>query len=104
MPHPSTDSFTGGGISFGAPSCAPPFTQVTSLRISAGESDLSLEKCPYCGSAYHGGMIFCVTTILIVEAHGLVSLYVSIENGAASLGRLHVWQCFCRIGATSFEN
>src|SRR5580693_2444166 len=46
-------------------------------------------------------MIFCATAIFIIAAHGRVSSYVSIENGAASPGRWQVWQCFCKIGATS---
>jgi hypothetical protein len=64
----------------------------------------ALEKCPTCGSAYHGGIIFCDTASLIAPAHGRTSSYVSIENGPASPGRWQLWQFFCRIGATSLVN
>src|SRR5579864_40104 len=40
----------------------------------------------------------------MAPVQGRVSSYVSIENGAASPGRWQLWQCFCRIGATSFVN
>src|SRR5215469_12392024 len=49
-------------------------------------------------------MIFCRTANFIAPAHGRVSSYVSIENGAASPGRWQLWQRFCKIGATSFVN
>src|SRR5215469_15618765 len=49
-------------------------------------------------------MIFCRTANFIAPAHGRVSSYVSIENGAASPGRWQLWQRFCKIDATSFVN
>src|SRR5580658_9728681 len=104
MPQPSTKFCTGVGISSGAPFCAPAFTQFTNVRISATDKERSFEKWPYCGSANQGGIIFCVTTILMVGAQGLVCSKVSIEKGAASPGRWQVWQCFCKIGATSLVN
>src|SRR5580692_2963220 len=104
MPQPSTKFSIGAGMSSAAPFCAPAFTHATKVRISSGDSDRSFAKCPYWGSAYQGGIIFFVTTILIMEAHGRVCSYVSIEKGAASPGRWQLWQCFCKIGATSFVN
>src|SRR3981081_3612183 len=104
MPQPSTKLLVGGGIFFAAPFCAPPFTHATRVRISSADNDRSFAKCPYWGSANQGGIILCATTILIVGAQGRVSSYVSMENGAASPGRWQVWQCFCKIGATSLVN
>src|SRR6202043_821363 len=91
-------------VSSGAPFCDPPLTHATSVRISSADNDRSFTKCPYLGSANHGGMIFCVTAVFIIRAQGSVSSYVGMEKGAASPGRWQVWQCFCKIGATSLVN
>src|SRR5690348_16564847 len=37
-------------------------------------------------------------------AQGRACSYVSSENGAASPGRWHPWQLFCKTGATSLVN
>src|ERR1700761_2500425 len=93
--------FTAGGRSFWSPSGAPALAQAMMVWMSASLSARLLEKCPYFGSANQGGICFCCTASFIAVAHGFVSANVSIENGAASPGRWHDWQFFCRIGATS---
>src|SRR5579863_484840 len=103
MPQPSTQ-FWGGGMSAESPSGAPAVAQATMVLISAAVSERSLEKCPKLGSANHGGIIFCLTTRFMVAAQGRACSKVSRGNGAASPGRWQVWQCLCRMGATSFEN
>src|SRR6185437_1809295 len=47
---------------------------------------------------------FSNTASFMALAQGRVCSYVSSENGAASPGRWHPWQFFCRTGATSFVN
>src|SRR6267378_1824033 len=69
MPQPST-KFAGGGASLGSPSGAPAFAHVTNVLISLAVNARSFAKCPYAGSAYQGGIIFCCTTSLMLEAHG----------------------------------
>ena len=66
-------NFIGVGASFGLPGCAPPSTQVTRVFTCCGVSFRSLEKWPYCGSAYHGGIFFVSTAILMATAHGRAS-------------------------------
>src|SRR5258708_3556158 len=94
----------GLGASFRSPSLAPPSTHATSVSISCLLSERSSAKCPYCGSANHGGIFLVTTSDLIALAHGRASLYEINENGAISPGRWHSWQWLCRMGATSLWN
>jgi hypothetical protein len=51
------------------------------VSISVCVNERSLLKCPYRGSANHGGITLERTAAFMAFAHGLVSLKVSIENG-----------------------
>src|SRR6266496_1392250 len=103
MFHPSTNS-SGFGRSFGSPSGAPASTHFTSVSRSACDIERSLRKWPNCGSANHGGIFWVRTACFMALAQGRASLYVSIENGAASPGRWQPWQFFCKTEATSLVN
>src|SRR5579862_6037075 len=92
---------TGGGALLGSPSGAPASTQETILRICSAVRRRSLEKCPCCGSANHGGIVPVATATLIAFAHGRVCAYVSRDMGAISPARWQTWQCCCRIGTMS---
>src|SRR5215470_638298 len=100
MFQPSRNCF-GAGASLGSPGLAPPSTHETRVLICAGVSLRSLEKCPYCGSAYHGGIFWFTTAIFMAIAQGRASSYVSSDMGATSPGRWQLWQLFWRIGNTS---
>src|SRR5258708_3573307 len=98
--HPAGKIFA-GGLSFASPSGAPLSAQVEMMAISSGLKRRSLAKCPYFGSANHGGIICVTTAALSALAHGRVSAKVSSDIGATSPGRWHSWQFFCRTGRTS---
>src|SRR5665213_1403144 len=72
--------------------------------ISSGLNRRSLAKCPYLGSANHGGIFCAITAALSALAQGRASEYVSSDMGATSPGRWHSWQFFCRTGRTSLLN
>jgi hypothetical protein len=71
MFHPSIHR-TGAGRSFASPSGAPASAHAASVFTSAWLRLRSFEKCPYCGSANHGGIFLLNTAALIALAHGRV--------------------------------
>src|ERR1700689_3081885 len=86
--HPSGHC-TGAGAFFGSPSAAPLSAQFTIVSISLCEREGSFAKCPYRGSAPHGGIFFASTAAFIAFAQGRVLWYVRKDMGAISPGR---WQ------------
>src|SRR4029077_1602718 len=56
MFHPSAHE-GGAGASWGFPAGVPPLTQARRVATCCAVSEGSLEKCPNCGSANHGGII-----------------------------------------------
>src|SRR5258706_6921633 len=79
--HPSGKVFA-GGLSFASPSGAPLSAHVEIMAISCEVRRRSLVKCPYFGSANHGGIICVTTAALSALAHGRASAYVSSDIGA----------------------
>src|SRR6266705_1982524 len=74
----------GAGLSLESPSGAPLSAQVERILISSWLRRRSLAKCPYWGSANHGG-IFCVSTAAFIAlAQGRASEYVISDMGATS--------------------
>src|SRR5258708_31313669 len=94
----------GLGASFGLPSFAPESAQATSVSISAWLSRRSLVNLPCASSENQGGIFLLSTAVFMAFAQGRASLYVSNAMGAASPGRWHSWQRFCRSGSTSLWN
>src|SRR5688572_18801502 len=80
---------SGAGASLGFPAGAPASAHLPSMSISRALSRRSLEKCPYAGSANHGGIFLEVTAVLIARAQGRACSYVSSDIGATSPGRWH---------------
>src|SRR6516165_835543 len=80
---------TGSGASRWSPSGAPKSAHLAKVSISVLPSDRSFVKCPWSGSANHGGIFRINTASLIAFAQGRVSLYVRNDIGAICPGR---WQ------------
>src|SRR5215813_9034177 len=79
--HPSDGHWTGGGASFASPFSAPASAHFAIVSISAGFSERSFVKWPYCGSANHGGILRSSTAAFIAFAHGRALSYVSNDIG-----------------------
>src|SRR6185295_20337368 len=63
---------TAAGRSFASPSGAPASAQAANILMSDWLKLRSLAKCPYFGSANHGGILRLRTAALIALAHGRV--------------------------------
>src|SRR5579872_4630548 len=63
---------TGSGLSLASPSGAPLSAHAASVAISASLRCFSLVKCPYLGSANHGGIFLLTTAALMALAQGRV--------------------------------
>src|SRR6476619_2037415 len=91
--QPSTN-LTGAGASLALPAGAPASTQDTRVLTSPADMVRSLENLPCCGSAYHGGIFFVATAVLMALAQGRVVSYDKNDIGPASPGRWQFWQFF----------
>src|SRR5438093_2787599 len=63
-----------GGASFGSPSGAPASTHLLNVSIALCFRERSFEKCPYLGSAFHGGILRATVAALMAFAQGRTSL------------------------------
>jgi hypothetical protein len=60
----------GAGASCASPAGAPASAQAEIAAICFSVKEMSSAKCPYRGSANHGGIIFISTACAIAFAHG----------------------------------